>query len=125
MRQVRLPVKEKDIQAGVESYLIQKQYDFIRVPDAVYRVIFSAMSIPLHIKGQISSFLKGLPDLQVVKKYRQYNLSLFIELKTKRGKLSQGQKKFARQLNVVVCRSVDEAIKEIEQFMEDKDGLEL
>jgi hypothetical protein len=120
MRQVKEKISEADIQAAVEDYLIQRGITFFRIPDALFRTIFAG-SVPLWVKSQISQYIKGWPDLFIFKNEPElkYTQCLFLELKKKGGKISQGQKKIANMVTVEYAYSVEEAIEKIEEFMED------
>jgi len=100
---------EKALQDRCEEYL---QYfpdiAVIRIPDAVYRAIFANNFVSAHIKKLISKYLKGLPDLILLKKHDSFFCkAVCIELKTKKGKQSQGQKHFANKVPVILCRSFE------------------
>ena len=97
---------EAALQRQAEAYLDHMQLAYIRIPDAVYKSVFAYTNIPLYIKKLISSFIKGLPDLTVLYDNGAYQC---IELKTKSGKLSQGQKTFAKRVgdNYYVVRSFE------------------
>lgn len=68
----------------------------------------------------VSEYLRGIPDLTLIIpcKESKYNYSHLLELKTEKGKLSQGQKKWAKNVNVTVPRKWDEIKKEIDDFIE-------
>lgn len=80
----------------------------IRVPDAAYKAIFANQTIPSWVRALIARFLKGLPDLILLRADGEtYCKAVCVELKTKKGKQTQGQKKFARIVPVHVCRSLE------------------
>lgn len=67
--------------------------------------------------------LKGASDLFIAYPNKKYH-GLFIEMKTKNGKLSESQRQFIDRMNAIgykatVCYGFDEAIKEINQYMAD------
>lgn len=67
----------------------------------------------------VAEYWRGLPDLIVLKQANEkYCSACCVELKTKKGKLSQGQKNFAKKLPVFVCRSFDDFVKIIDNFIE-------
>ena len=100
--------KESEIQKQCEDYLNIEQIRFIRIPDALYKYVFSAQSrLPAYMKALISSFIKGVPDITILLKNGRF---LCCELKTTTGKLSQGQKNFQRSVgesNYFIIRSVE------------------
>lgn len=110
--------KEIDLQRQCEQYLQLVKVPFIRIPDQVYKSIFGNTHTPPYLKRLVSQFLKGLPDLIVMKKQDdKHCLAICIELKTSKGKLSQGQKNFAKELPLIVIRNFDDFVKLIEEFM--------
>lgn len=98
---------EASLQRQCEAYLEYSQITFIRIPDAIYRFVFGFNSnMSPQFKKLISSFIKGLPDITILYKDGTYQC---IELKTKKNKLSQGQKHFRDKVaNYFVVRSFDE-----------------
>ena len=115
--------KESDLQSQCENYLIAQQVVFTRIPDAIYKSVFGyGGNIPPYIKKLISSMIKGVPDLALHKPLpgTPYCITLFVELKTEKGKLSQGQKHFRDKLNgnVTICRSFEQFEDLVIKFME-------
>jgi hypothetical protein len=104
-------IKESVIQRSAEDLLKKLNLRYIRIPDAVYNIIFSKNSlIPEWVKILIAAAISGLPDLTVLLKDGRY---ICIELKTKTGKLRQKQKEFRNDVgvnNFYTCRSIDEVI---------------
>ena len=68
---------------------------------------------------EIANYLKGQPDLIVLRKIpnSKYNLALVSEAKTSKGRLTQGQKNFAKDVNLVVFKSFEDFNKELEEFL--------
>ena len=107
---------ESVIEEQVESLLDNLGLQYIRVPDAIYSAVFGSSAIKPYIKKLISSFIKGLPDITVLLKDGRY---ICIELKTSTGRLSQGQKTFAKRVgenNFHVCRSVEEVVVLLKEY---------
>jgi hypothetical protein len=104
-------IKESVIQRSAEDVLKKLNLRYIRIPDAVYNIIFSKNSIiPEWVKILIAASISGLPDLTVLLKDGRY---ICIELKTKTGKLRPKQKEFRNDVgvnNFYTCRSIDEVI---------------
>ena len=106
---------EADLQRQCEEYLALNKLQFIRLPDAVYK----HRSVSPVLQKIIAEYWRGLPDLTVLKPHDdKHCLACCIELKSKSGKLSQGQKNFARKLPTYVCRSFDDFVNIIEKFIE-------
>ena len=78
--------KECEIEKMCESYLKLKRLRHIHIPDNMLRYLKS--EAPIWIKSIVSNAFKGIPDLLIFKGSK----SLLIELKTAKGKESQGQK---------------------------------
>ena len=62
--------------------------------------------------------MKGVPDLIILVKYGKYNLCLLNEVKAKDGKTSQGQKNYAKRLNVENGYGFDECKAIIDNFID-------
>jgi hypothetical protein len=65
----------------------------------------------------------GFPDLTLLVPRKGYH-ALFIELKTAKGKQSEHQKEYQAEVEkqgykYIICRSVQDFIKEIEEYMEE------
>ena len=117
--------KERDyIQPMVDEYLkLMKSIhhiEVIRIPDALYAIIKNNHTIPLGIKMQIIGALKSIPDNIVIKRGLEYNNCLCLELKTEGNDLSQGQRKFAKNVRVEVSKSFDNAKEKIDRFINAK-----
>ena len=111
-------VKEADLQRQCEQYLEVMGIDYIRIPNAVYNMIFGPHS---KLTGQQKSFcakyLKGLKDLFVLVPDSEYVRGIVIELKSAKGKLSQGQKKKHRNLPTHIVRDFRRFEELINEFM--------
>jgi len=110
-----------EIQPAVDAYLAQmkKLYhiEVIRIPDLIYAVLREAPGINKHIRMKMMSALRSIPDNVIIKRGKKYNDCLCLELKTEGNDLSQGQRKFAKNVNVEVRKSIDSSIKEIDEFL--------
>jgi hypothetical protein len=109
--------KESEIQSQLEHYLRLKGVEFLRFPDSLYRYIFANPQIPIHVKKQCSDFMKGVPDLTILVKSGSYAMALQLEVKTNDGKLTQGQKNYAKHLNVYTGYGFDECKEIIDTFL--------
>lgn len=99
---------EASLQAACEDYLHYfPDIAVIRVPDAAYKAIFAAQGLAGWIKPMISRYLKGIPDFVLLRRSGEACKALCVELKVGKNKQSQGQKKFANIVPVVVCRSFE------------------
>src|SRR3990167_7197629 len=91
---------ESALQRQAEEYLDLLKIPYMRFPDSGYFILFGSNSkLSDQNKRFLSKYLKGLPDLTLLKKVNdKYCLACRIELKTKNGKLSQGQKNRSKNL---------------------------
>ena len=103
-RKARDKTPEKVIQAQGEAYLRLKRLFFIRIPDALNRSIFANPEIPIWTKKHISDFIKGLPDLTILKDGRY----LAVELKKDGGRLTHEQDAIRREIGGIVCYNFEE-----------------
>lgn len=103
---------EKNTQAAIEEYLLYKGY-------TVWRLNSGVFSVPNEngTYRKIRGLEKGTPDLQIMHLDSDLNLGIteFIEVKSKKGKLNENQKKMHVKLRkmgfqVYVIRSIDEAM---------------
>ena len=103
-------VPESALQKQVEEYLDWNGYNYIRIPDELYRYVYAMQFVPIWIKKIISKYVAGVPDITILKKEGVY---VCIELKTESGKLSVAQKRFRDSVGVEnyhVCRSLDDVV---------------
>lgn len=109
--------KESSIQTRVEEYCNLLGLKFIRVPDLVYNILFNGKNkIPAHVKFIVSKYLKGLPDITILKPSETFNKALLLEIKRTGGKTSQGQKNWHKGVNVVIGEGWEECKKAIDEF---------
>jgi len=130
--------KESGLQSQCESLLrYYPNLKAVRIPDLLYFVLFSQLGggghrfkivdrttgvqIPMGWYRKISMWLTGLPDLIILKRsVGDLNLAICPELKTKKGKLSKHQKKFAETINLVEVRSFEQFEKLLKEFTDGK-----
>jgi hypothetical protein len=97
---------ETALQRQCEQLLDFLHITYIRIPDEAYKALFYNEYIPTWIKQILSRYLKGLPDLTILHKDGTYQC---IELKTKKGRQSQGQKHFQSGVkNYHIVKSFEE-----------------
>jgi len=99
---------EYELQKPCEDYLIVNNIAFIRIPDEMYQAVFGIPNIPPHIKAMIAEFVRGVPDITILRDNGTYTC---VELKTAIGKQSTGQKQFERRVangHYFIVRSFDE-----------------
>jgi hypothetical protein len=101
-----------------EDYLDALQVEYIRFPDTLYRIVFgSGSSVPIQVKTMLAAFMKGKPDLIILKPWEPYAKALCIELKVGSNKMSQGQLNFAKKIPVSECRDFDSFKKIVDEFL--------
>jgi len=110
---------EKILQRQIEEYLDYLPVEYIRIPDTVYYILFGPQSkLSTKEKVFVAKYLKGMKDLIILKPLDNgYALALVLELKTKTGKVSQGQKNKHKLLTTHVKRSFDDARELIDDFV--------
>ena len=109
---------EASLQRQAEAYLRIKGLFFIRIPDGIYKVVFGQSKLSARVKEFLASFVKGIPDLTIlIRDGEKHNRALCLELKTKKGKLTHHQRHVAERINVVVCRSLEQVEKEVDEFL--------
>ena len=112
---------EKDLQEMTEQYLDAMNVRYFRIPDALLRAIFGNNFATPWEKAQISDYLKGYPDLTIfhpTKYYKGlYPTVLPLELKTEAGKMSQGQKKWQKDIGTLEAKGWDAIKAEIDKFL--------
>ena len=94
--------KEDVLQSQCEEYLKYMNIEYWRIPDNCWRWVMGFA--PVHIKTLFSRYFKGKPDMTVLLPSGQY---LNIELKSKSGKLTQGQENFAKRSELHIVKSFD------------------
>jgi len=104
---------EAGLQSACEDYLRVLRLRFIRCPDALYKYVFGDSNVSPRMKAFISMYVKGQPDLCILSKDGRY---LSVELKVGKGKMSQGQLEWARDIKVHVVRSFDEFKALVDEF---------
>jgi len=114
---------EGQLEEMCENYLEVLRLRYIRIPDSAYFHLFGPQSkIPPWIQKLLSKALKGVPDLLIFAPHKDTPLpcvearALCIELKVGKGKQSQGQLEWARDVPVHVVRSFDEFKELVDDF---------
>jgi hypothetical protein len=110
---------ELDLQRQCEEYLRYfPNIAVVRFPDMAYRAIFASI-LPEYIKRMIAGYIKGIPDLILLRnKTDGSTAALCVELKSGKGKLSQGQKNFGNKVTVNIVRDFESFTKLISEFVE-------
>ncbi len=102
---------EAHLQSQCEEWLTLEKISYLHIPNAAYNLLVK------HRYSNLAKKLKGIPDLLIFKKLENgRNECLCIELKTSKGKQSQGQKNVAKHINVVIKRSFEDVQKEVREF---------
>ena len=107
-------IPERTIQAQCEAWLRVKSLFFIRIPDSMNRGIFANPEIPLWTKKHISDFIKGIPDLTILKDGRY----LCVEIKTTIGKLTHEQEQVLKVTGCLMVRSFEEFREVVENWLD-------
>jgi hypothetical protein len=107
-------ISEHDLTVQCEDYLNAMGIVFYRIPDALYRSVFASRSVSSFVKTLIARFVKGVPDFTILSDDGRY---LCVELKTSIGKLTQGQKSFAKKIPVEVIRDFDSFVNLVSGFL--------
>jgi hypothetical protein len=113
-------MNEQNLQEAVVTYL-QLKYKGIRFCASAGGL---RTSISQAAAMKRAGYVKGVPDLQIMEGRHNY-FGLFIELKTKKGKLSPHQKEWIEDLNkkgyfAKCCKGLDEALDLIDWYLDEK-----
>lgn len=104
---------EETLQGQCENLLDIIKVEYYRIPDIIWK------NRSPHLRKMASKYLKGKPDLLVLKPFNDiYIKAVAFELKTKKGKLTGGQKQFQRNLPLIIIRSFEQFEKELNVFLE-------
>ena len=77
------------------------QLKVIRIPDMAWKVLQGNETWKVRARASLSKWFGGMPDLIILSKSDgKFNACLAVELKVKKRKLRQSQKKWADILNV-------------------------
>ena len=106
---------EAEIQRAMENLFTIKGYKYFHIPDAMLGCV--ARNSNFKLKNMVSNAVKGLPDLLVFSPSEIYNHCLLLEVKTLKGKLSQGQINWHKKANVIVTYGMDEALSVGNEFI--------
>ena len=115
---------EKDVQGQVEEYLAIKGLSFVRVPDSVYKYLFTTQSTPMWVRKEAQKYMKGQPDLIILKRRKGLLYALPLELKREGiTELIGDQEKIQREIGTVVGDGFDNARKIIDEWEAKIDGI--
>ncbi len=115
-------MSEHDIQKLFCNYMDLKKIVYFAIPNGIF-LKDKKSSYAIMNKMKAEGFKNGVPDLFIAHATKLYN-GLFIEMKTKTGKVSKVQKEWIDKLNkqgykAVVCNSLDNAIKETDNYLKE------
>ena len=106
---------ESSLQEQCENLLDLMKLEYYRVPDIIWK------NRSPYLRKIASKYLKGKPDLLVMKPYDDiYIKAVAFELKTKKGKLTGGQKQFQRKLPLIIIRSFEKFQLELNNFLREE-----
>jgi|TARA_R100000081_G_C4790721_1_gene157536 hypothetical protein len=110
-------MNEQNLQEAVITY-IKLKYKGIRYCASAGGLVTTIQSAAAMKRA---GYVKGVPDLQIMESRHNYH-SLFIELKTKKGRLSPHQKQWIDDLNnkgyfAKCCYGLDECIDLIDWYL--------
>ena len=108
-------VQENILQQQCEELLDWYKIKFWRMPDSLETYIMTRT--PIQYKKIFSKYFLGKPDLTILLPSGKY---LNVELKTENGKLTGGQKRFAKQQETYVVRSFDDFDKLLNEKLKDE-----
>lgn len=111
-------MNEQKIQEALITY-IQFKYKDVRYCASAGGV---RTSITQARKMKRAGYVKGMPDIQIMEGRKGY-FGLFIELKTKKGRLSKEQSKWLEDLNMrgylgKCCKGLEEALNLVDWYLE-------
>jgi len=116
--------EEYHIQIAVIRWM-QMQY-----PHILFTIAPSGMKLPIGVATKLKrmGYSKGTPDIMIFEPRGEYH-GLFIELKTKTGRITPAQLAWIEMLTVrdyyaTVCRSFDEAKDTIKKYLKNVDTLD-
>jgi len=113
----KLVCTESQIQGQADDHIIAKRIKFLRIADFVWKWL--KQNAPMHIVKALADRFAGMPDSVLIERVSEkYNLVLQLEIKTEKGELSPKQVDWADETAVVISRSPDETIKEVDEFLE-------
>ena len=109
---------ETQEQIAVASYLRVKNIPFYHIPNEAKRSLATAR---IEIAMGLQS---GVPDICIPVARKGYH-GLYIELKSLKGKPTENQLKWLKELKkqgycCFICKGADSAIKAVEYYLEDK-----
>ncbi len=107
---------EASIQGRAEALCASLGLRFLRFPDAAYKALFASEGVPTFLKVLVARYLKGAPDMTILKPCGRYNLALCLEIKTEQGDTSKAQEQWARDVNVTVAHGWQETETAIREF---------
>lgn len=117
MRKKSIYEGESGLQIAVITYL-KLQYSTIKYCASAGGV---RTSFKQAVKMKATGYVKGFPDLQILKPVGKYS-GMFIELKYNKGRMSPEQKEWIEYLNsvgyfAICCNSFDDAKKNIDLYL--------
>lgn len=111
---------EAALQQQMDDMLDAMQIEYRRIPDRLWQWLQA--NCPSYIIKQLSAVWKSKPDtLMLIPISDKYSIAREVELKSRKGKLSTRQAKYAERMPVTVSRSTAEneaIVRETVEFAE-------
>jgi hypothetical protein len=112
----KLVCTEDQTQEQCNQYLRVKWIKFLRIPNYVW--LWLKQNAAIHILKALTDSFAGMPDNVIIERISEkYNLVLQLELKTEDGVMGPEQEKWAEDTAVVISRSPDDTIREVDEFL--------
>jgi len=110
---------EASLQAQCEGLLsYHPELKVIRIPDIAWKVLQGNEKWKIITRSALSQWFGGMPDLVILMKSDgKFNACLAVELKVKKRKLRQSQKKWADILNVHRVERFEDFTELLDEFV--------
>jgi len=117
---LKYTLKEYEIQEKVEEFLDDQGVKYLHLKEELMDAIFRSERIDRQTQRRLAADLRNFPDLTIFHpdiRIGKYNLTFSLELKREDGKLSHGQRDWVDHNGTTVTYNLEDAIKEITEFI--------